>query len=159
MKYKFFDLTKRDRKHPALKEIRINNLFIPGGAMDALTNPKRIFFGSVLFLTTIKTNDGQLVGWAAVFEGYKIGKLESYPHVGAYIDPKFRGKGLAHKAIDHLLTKFKPLRKKADFSYKTFGFSVSSKIFTPILKKHNFRHRFIPRVNLEELILEIHVSK
>ena len=151
---------KNDLEVKAIKKrIRKSGLHIKDGAMDVLTDPEIYTLNSLNLIVLVSLNN-VLIGWASVISGFseknnaKDGMFSTYPHVGVYINPKNRGKGFARQALDVLLDFYKNNNLKKEYRFKTFGYSVSEKIFKPSLNRFKLKSTWIDALPVSRI--EIH---
>jgi hypothetical protein len=138
------------------KLIRDNGLFLAKGAMNRLTDPEFFTMNSIDLITLV-FNKSQCIGWAAVICGLsekphaKDKTISTYPHVAAFMILEFRNQGLIRQALDILISEYKALDLKKEYSFKTFGYSESDKIFKPSLLKMKLRSQFVAALPLSEI--------
>lgn len=151
---------KNDLEVKAIKKrVRDSGLHIKDGAMDVLTDPEIYTLNSLNLIVLVSLNN-VLIGWASVISGFseknnsKDGMFSTYPHVGVYINPKNRGKGFARQALDVLLDFYKNNNLKKEYRFKTFGYSVSEKIFKPSLNRFKLKSNWIDALPVSRI--EIH---
>jgi hypothetical protein len=129
------------------KTIRSAGLYLSNGAMNVLTDPE-IYTLNSIDLITLLFEDNNLIGWASIVSGFsteahpKDKFFPTYPHVGAFISLEKRNQGYARQALDVLLDSYVRQKLGKEYSFKTFGYSVSDRIFKPSLLRYKLRGTF-----------------
>lgn len=116
-----------------------HRLYIKGGAMEQIVDKDKGFSLNSLDAICLIKDQEKIIGWAAIITGYSQKKhkdlIPSYPHLGVFIIPKYRRRGIATKAVEKLISKFYNRQNLNQYSFKEIGYSDPKEFFEPILNK------------------------